>query len=110
VAQRNIAAMAALPASLARDLTRITVPALVIHGTDDPLVPLDHGRALARLISGCRLGQLEGAGPPSSDTTSGSNWPPSLSTMGEPERRKHPVLPANFELSMNRSWTGPATA
>jgi pimeloyl-ACP methyl ester carboxylesterase len=31
------------------------VPALVIHGTDDPLFPLAHGEALAREIPGAEL-------------------------------------------------------
>jgi pimeloyl-ACP methyl ester carboxylesterase len=62
VAERHIAAMGTVPASFASDLTRATVPGLVIHGTDDLLVPVDHGEALARLIPGCRLQLLPGAG------------------------------------------------
>jgi len=62
VAQRHIAAMRTVPASLANDLTRLTIPALVVHGTDDPLVPVDHGAALARLIPGCRLRLIASAG------------------------------------------------
>lgn len=33
----------------------ITAPALVIHGTDDPLFPIGHGEALAREIPGATL-------------------------------------------------------
>jgi pimeloyl-ACP methyl ester carboxylesterase len=62
VAKRHIAAMATVPPSLANDLTRIAVPGLVIHGTEDPLVPLDHGEVLARLIPGCQLRLIAGAG------------------------------------------------
>ncbi len=62
VAERQIAAMRTVPASLADDLTRATAPALVIHGTEDPMVPVDHGMALARLIPGCRLRLIDGAG------------------------------------------------
>jgi pimeloyl-ACP methyl ester carboxylesterase len=40
----------------------IAVPTLVIHGTDDPMFPLAHGRALAEEIRGARLLTLEGAG------------------------------------------------
>lgn len=40
----------------------IAVPALVLHGTDDPLFPLAHGRALADGIPGARLVELEGMG------------------------------------------------
>src|SRR6266508_926753 len=43
-------------------LSTIAVPTLVIHGTDDPMFPLEHGEALAREISGARLLTLEGAG------------------------------------------------
>jgi pimeloyl-ACP methyl ester carboxylesterase len=34
---------------------------LVIHGTEEPLVPVDHGMAVARLILGCRLHLIAGA-------------------------------------------------
>jgi pimeloyl-ACP methyl ester carboxylesterase len=43
-------------------LGEITVPALVIHGTDDPLFPPAHGEALAREIPGARLLLVEGLG------------------------------------------------
>ena len=45
-----------------RGLGEIAVPALVIHGTDDPLFPLPHGEALAREIPGARLLVLDGLG------------------------------------------------
>jgi pimeloyl-ACP methyl ester carboxylesterase len=62
VAERHIAAMGTVPATLANDLTRITMPSLAIHGTEDPLVPVDHGMAVARSIPGCRLRLIAGAG------------------------------------------------
>jgi pimeloyl-ACP methyl ester carboxylesterase len=40
----------------------IAVPTLVIHGTADPMFPLEHGQALAEEIPGARLLTLEGAG------------------------------------------------
>jgi pimeloyl-ACP methyl ester carboxylesterase len=40
----------------------VAAPTLVIHGTDDPLFPLDHGIALAEEIPGARLLRLDGAG------------------------------------------------
>ena len=40
----------------------IAVPTLVIHGTADPMFPLEHGEALAKEIPGARLLRLEGAG------------------------------------------------
>ena len=43
-------------------LGEIAVPALIIHGTDDPLFPPAHGEALAREIPGARLLLVEGLG------------------------------------------------
>jgi pimeloyl-ACP methyl ester carboxylesterase len=39
-----------------------SVPTLVIHGTVDPMFPLEHGQALAKEIPGARLLPLEGSG------------------------------------------------
>ncbi|PSL01861.1 pimeloyl-ACP methyl ester carboxylesterase [Haloactinopolyspora alba] len=43
-------------------LAEITAPTLVMHGTDDPLLPFPHGEALAREIPGARLVALPGVG------------------------------------------------
>ena len=43
-------------------LSSIAAPALVIHGTADPMFPLGHGEALAAEIPGASLMALEGAG------------------------------------------------
>ena len=43
-------------------LSAIAVPTLVVHGTADPLFPLEHGEALAEEIPGARLLVIEGAG------------------------------------------------
>ncbi|WP_405801488.1 alpha/beta fold hydrolase [Streptomyces sp. NBC_01506] len=43
-------------------LADVTAPTLVLHGTDDPLFPLDHGRALAEGIPDARLVTLAGVG------------------------------------------------
>jgi pimeloyl-ACP methyl ester carboxylesterase len=43
-------------------LAHLTVPTLVLHGTADPMFPLEHGRALAQSIPGARLVPLEGMG------------------------------------------------
>ena len=43
-------------------LSSITAPTLVIHGTDDPMFPLEHGTALANEIPGAELLALHGAG------------------------------------------------
>lgn len=46
-----------------RDQLRdIRVPALVIHGTEDPILPLPHGAALAEEIPGAKLLPLDGVG------------------------------------------------
>jgi pimeloyl-ACP methyl ester carboxylesterase len=44
------------------DLRRVTAPTLVIHGGDDPLVPLRGGRATARAIHGAQLLVIDGMG------------------------------------------------
>ncbi len=43
-------------------LHSIGAPTLVIHGTADPMFPVEHGQALAAEIPGARLITLEGAG------------------------------------------------
>ena len=43
-------------------LRRVTVPTLVIHGTDDPLVPLAAGVETAHLVPGAELVLIEGMG------------------------------------------------
>ncbi|TDO54758.1 pimeloyl-ACP methyl ester carboxylesterase [Kribbella sp. VKM Ac-2527] len=43
-------------------LGEIAVPALILHGTEDPLFPPAHGETLAREIRDARLILLEGAG------------------------------------------------
>jgi pimeloyl-ACP methyl ester carboxylesterase len=43
-------------------LSSIVAPTLVIHGTADPMFPLEHGQALANEIPDARLLTLEGAG------------------------------------------------
>jgi pimeloyl-ACP methyl ester carboxylesterase len=45
-----------------KPLSSITSPTLVIHGTADPMFPIEHGEALADEIPGTRLLRLEGAG------------------------------------------------
>jgi pimeloyl-ACP methyl ester carboxylesterase len=43
-----------------RDL--LDLPTLVVHGTEDPLFPPEHGRALAAALPGARFVELEGVG------------------------------------------------
>ncbi|MEU6263177.1 alpha/beta fold hydrolase [Saccharopolyspora shandongensis] len=44
------------------DPAEIRVPTLVLHSADDPMFPLPHGEALARVIPGARLMRLGGVG------------------------------------------------
>jgi pimeloyl-ACP methyl ester carboxylesterase len=64
---RNVAsagnhALAEPGAEVTRALGDLDVPTLVIHGTEDPLFPLPHGQALARLIPGAELLVVERMG------------------------------------------------
>ncbi len=43
-------------------LRDLRVPTLVVHGVDDPLIPIATGRALAAAIPGARLVELPGVG------------------------------------------------
>jgi pimeloyl-ACP methyl ester carboxylesterase len=44
------------------DVANITAPTLVIHGSDDPLLPVANGRRLAELVPGARYLELPGVG------------------------------------------------
>lgn len=59
--QRQLAAIMANGDRRPR-LTGIKAPTLVIHGTDDPLVPVEGGRDTAASIPGARLVEIEGMG------------------------------------------------
>jgi pimeloyl-ACP methyl ester carboxylesterase len=50
-------------------LHTLNVPTLVIHGTEDPILPFDHGQALAESIPGARLLPLPGVGHEIPDQT-----------------------------------------
>lgn len=43
-------------------LRKLKVPALVVHGADDPLVPPENGRRVAAAVPGARYVELPGAG------------------------------------------------
>jgi pimeloyl-ACP methyl ester carboxylesterase len=53
-------------------LASITAPTLVIHGADDPLIPVSGGRDSAEAIPGAELLVIEGMGH---DMPHGSAWP-----------------------------------
>jgi pimeloyl-ACP methyl ester carboxylesterase len=48
--------------SVAKPLSAIAFPTLVVHGTADPMFPIGHGQALADEIPDARLLPVEGAG------------------------------------------------
>lgn len=60
------AAFAHAGVACARDWTgafrRIACPVLVVHGTADPVLPVENGRALSAAIPGARLAELPGRG------------------------------------------------
>lgn len=58
---RQLGAIVAAPSRLCR-LSSLRVPALVVHGKDDILVPVDNGRKVAAAIPGARLMEIEGMG------------------------------------------------
>jgi pimeloyl-ACP methyl ester carboxylesterase len=43
-------------------LLTIVVPTLVIHGADDPLIPVEGGKDTARVIPGAKLFIMNGMG------------------------------------------------
>ena len=61
VAVNHVHAMTTVPTTLVADLANTHVPLLVMHGSDDVLVPADNGRKTAALAGG-RLAELAGAG------------------------------------------------
>jgi pimeloyl-ACP methyl ester carboxylesterase len=60
-AARHLAAVTA-SGNRAAALAAVTAPTLVIHGTADPLVPVEGGRDTARSIPGAELWEIEGLG------------------------------------------------
>jgi pimeloyl-ACP methyl ester carboxylesterase len=44
------------------EIAELAMPTLVIHGTADPLLPYEHGEALASALPGARLLPLQGVG------------------------------------------------
>ncbi len=62
VATNHIYAMGTVPDSLIRRLPHSQVPLLVLHGTEDPLVPIDNGQATSQLAKTSTFCRLENAG------------------------------------------------
>ncbi|HYZ91838.1 MAG TPA: alpha/beta hydrolase [Actinomycetota bacterium] len=43
-------------------LSKTAIPTVVIHGTDDPLIPVENGRKMAEVVSDAKLVEIEGMG------------------------------------------------
>ena len=43
-------------------LPEMAAPLLVIHGTSDPIFPVEHGEALAKTVAGAKLLRIAGGG------------------------------------------------
>ena len=57
----HMAAVGASPNRLAK-LKEVSIPTLIIHGTEDPLIPVDHGEAIANQIKNSEKLIIEGMG------------------------------------------------
>ena len=64
--RRNPTLLLIMGASAPRDrrplLRKTSIPAVVIHGTQDPILPYPHGQALAQAIPGAKLLTIDGMG------------------------------------------------
>ena len=45
-----------------KKLKEVSIPTLIIHGTEDPLIPVDHGEAIASQIKNSEKLIIEGMG------------------------------------------------
>jgi pimeloyl-ACP methyl ester carboxylesterase len=61
-------------------LASVSVPTLVIHGVDDPLVPVEGGRDTAEAVPGAELMIIDGMGH---DLPHGGAWPRILDAIAE---------------------------
>lgn len=77
-----LAARSRIPA-----LRKLTVPTLVVHGLDDPLVPPENGRLVAQAVPGARLIELDGAG----HNVPERHWGLVADAIAETARRASPV-------------------
>ena len=59
-------------------LKNVTAPTLVVHGADDPLVPVEGGRDTAEAIPGAELMIIKGMGH---DLPHGGAWPQIIERM-----------------------------
>jgi pimeloyl-ACP methyl ester carboxylesterase len=89
---RQLAAIAAAP-SRVEQLGAVDVPALVVHGEVDPLVPLENGRRTADAIPGARLLVL----PTMGHDLPRPCWPEIVDAIVETARRADARVPAGSD-------------
>ena len=71
-------------------LRGIEVPTLVVHGIDDPLLPVENGRRVAAAVPGARLLEFEGMG----HNIPERYWPPILDAIAETARQASIAQPS----------------
>jgi pimeloyl-ACP methyl ester carboxylesterase len=99
---RQFAAVLAAPGRL-RNLARLRVPTLVVHGSEDPLVRPIGGRLIAAAVPGAKLCLVEGMG----HDFGPSLWPFVIDRFEENSRRPAGSLPS--APSLKSMWTLPVT-
>jgi pimeloyl-ACP methyl ester carboxylesterase len=67
-------------------LASVTVPTLVIHGTDDPLMPVEGGKDTAEAVAGAELKIIEGMGH---DLPHGGAWPQIIDSIVDHTHKVH---------------------
>jgi pimeloyl-ACP methyl ester carboxylesterase len=70
-------------------LRKLRVPALVIHGVDDVLIPVENGRLVAAAVPGARLLEIEGMGHDLPKRA----WPVVLDAIAEVARKADALQP-----------------
>lgn len=85
---RQLVAVLAAKSRLER-LANLRVPTLVVHGIDDPLVPVENGRRVAAAVPGARLLEFEGMG----HNTPERFWPFILDAIVETTRKASVLQP-----------------
>jgi len=85
---RQLVAILAAEGRLER-LSKVRVPTLVVHGTDDVLVPVENGRSVAAAVPGARLLEIEGMGHNLPERV----WPRVMDAIEELARQATPLQP-----------------
>jgi len=85
---RQLVAIFAAHSRLER-LAQVMVPALVVHGVDDPLVPVENGRRVAAAVPGASLLEFEGMGHNMPERF----WPQILDAISDTARKANVLQP-----------------